>query len=321
MKPVWIILGILLFLLLVGLSVSYIGFRLACYAPKKQREKTAAALCPPGDVYEPFLPQMKTWIAQAEQFSKTRYTITSFDGLTLCADYYEYQKGAPVELMFHGYRGSVRRDLSGGIHRCFAVGHNVLAVHQRSSAESEGKVITFGIKEHKDCLDWIDFLIGLQGADVKIMLTGISMGAATVLMASDQDLPENVVGILADCGYTSPKAIIKKVIKDLKLPPNLLYPFVRLGARLFGKVDLESHAPLQAVANSKVPILFVHGDTDAFVPYNMSRQLYDACKGEKRFLTVKGAGHGLSFAVDAKGYYDTLLEFCALCGIPTQLQE
>ncbi len=321
MTTVWIILGILLCLLLLGLSVAYIGFRLACYAPKKQREKTAAALCPPGDVYEPFLDQIKDWIAQAERISKTRYTITSFDGLTLCADYYEYQKGAPVELMFHGYRGSVRRDLSGGIHRCFALGRNVLAVHQRSSAESEGNVITFGINEHKDCLAWIDFLIGLQGEDVKIMLTGVSMGAATVLMVADKDLPKNVVGILADCGYSTPKAIIKKVIKGMKLPPNLLYPFVRLGARIYGKVDLESHSPLQAVTNPKVPILLVHGDTDAFVPYYMSQQLYDACGGEKRFLTVPNAGHGLSFAVDSKGYYDALLEFSELCGIPTRLQE
>jgi fermentation-respiration switch protein FrsA (DUF1100 family) len=86
-------------------------------------------------------------------------------------------------------------------------------------------------------------------------------------------------------------------------------------------VDLESHSPLQAIANPKVPVMLVHGDTDAFVPYYMSQQLYDACSGEKRFLTVPNAGHGLAFAVDSKGYYEALLEFSDLCGIPTKLHQ
>ncbi|MBR4868607.1 MAG: alpha/beta hydrolase, partial [Clostridia bacterium] len=150
----------------------------------------------------------------------------------------------------------------------------------------------------------------------KIMLTGISMGAATVMTVADKDLPENVVGILADCGYTSPKEIIQKVIKDLKLPPKATYPFIYLGARWFGHLDLHSDSPLQAVKNAKVPILFIHGDTDAFVPFEMSRQLYETCGGQKYLCAINGAGHGLAYPVNPQQYFDVLSEFSAQCGIP-----
>ena len=105
-------------------------------------------------------------------------------------------------------------------------------------------VITFGIKEHRDCLSWVDYMVK-RWPDRKIILTGISMGAATVVMAAGEPLPENVIGVLADCGYTSPKEIICEVIRQMKLPPKLSYPFVKLGAKIFGKFDLEEITPVE----------------------------------------------------------------------------
>ena len=143
-----------------------------------------------------------------------------------------------MEIMFHGYRGNAERDLSGGIQRCFALGRSVLLVDQRTSCGSEGNVISFGINEHRDCLSWVDFAVKHFGPDIKIILTGISMGASTVLMAAGKELPKNVVGVLADCGFSSAREIIKKCARDLKIPADLIYPFIKLGAKIFGHFNL-----------------------------------------------------------------------------------
>ena len=221
--------------------------------------------------------------------------------------------------MFHGYRGSAERDLSGGIQRCFALGRNVLLVDQRTSCGSEGNVISFGINEHRDCLAWIDFAIQQFGDDIKIVLTGISMGASTVLMAAGKPLPKNVVGVLADCGFSSPKEIIKKCSKDLKYPANLLYPFIKLGAKLFGHFDLEEYSPLEAMKTCTLPVIFFHGEEDSYVPCYMSQDLYNACTSPKKIVTIPNAGHGLVYLVDNKKYFESVLEFFNENGIETKL--
>ena len=147
------------------------------------------------------------------------------------------------------------------------------------------------------------------GPDVKILLTGISMGAATVIMAGGEKLPPNVIGILADCGYNSQKDIQLKVIRGMGLPPKLSYPFVRLSARLFGGFDLEETTPEEAIRKVKVPVIFFHGENDDFVPCYMSRRLYDLCPTRKHICTIPGAGHGLSFPVDQERYLKELLDF------------
>jgi len=135
------------------------------------------------------------------------------------------------------------------------------------------------------------------------------MGAATVVTAAGKPLPENVIGILADCGYTSAKEIIKEVIRQMHLPPALCYPFVRLAARLYGGFDLEETSPIEAVKSCTVPIIFYHGEADDFVPCHMSKTLYDACPSRKQLITVPGAGHGLAFPVDQEKYLKTLQDF------------
>ncbi len=314
----WILwIGLVCLLLCSAVIITaFICYRMAFFVKKEDKIPKNEFDLPPGKIYEPYREQMVTWMKEVKQLPCNTYTVTSFDGLTLHGKYYECRKGAPIELMFHGYRGSAQRDLCGGVQRCFALGRNVLIVDQRAAGRSGGQVISFGINESKDCLVWIDLLKREFGDQVKIMLTGISMGAATVMMAADQASPDNVVGILADCGYSSPKAIIKKVITQMGLPADLLFPFVKLGAKWFGKFDLNEHDPLRAVQNSKRPILFVHGDTDDYVPCEMSQQLYACCGSEKRLHIVHGAGHGLAYLKDQATYLKVLAEFSALCGIP-----
>ena len=123
--------------------------------------------------------------------------------------------------MIHGYRGNAEQDMNGGVMRAFRLGRNALLIDQRGSGASEGNAITFGVKESQDCLAWVEFLRQKFGPDVKTILTGISMGAATVMIAAGKELPDNVIGVLADCGYTSAREIMYEVIKQMGLPPKI----------------------------------------------------------------------------------------------------
>ena len=303
------ILGILAAVLLLLLAGCYLCFRIAFYAPPRKERDPETIETPQGKIYEPFRAQMIRWVLEARARNPKEYEITSFDGLKLTAKYYEYAPGAPMELMFHGYRGGAERDLSGGVHRCFRCGRSALVVDQRCSGGSGGNVITFGIREHRDCLMWVDFAVREFGPDVKIILTGISMGASTVVMAGGKPLPPNVIGILADCGFTSAREIIETVGGRMGLPPKLCYPFVKLAAKLFGGFDLEEYSPMEALKTCTLPVIFFHGETDDFVPCYMSERMYDACLSRKKLVTVPGAGHGLAFPVEPERYLRELKDF------------
>ena len=301
--------GVMLTIPALCLLSCFICYRMAFYAPPRKPRPEGFIDLPPGKVYEPFYGQMTDWVLKARALCPKHFQITSFDGLQLNASYYEYAPGAPMEIMFHGYRGNAERDLPGGVQRSFACGRSALVVDQRCAGRSGGKTITFGIKERRDCLSWVDFARKEFGPDVKIILTGISMGAATVLMAAGEELPENVMGILADCGYSTPKAIIQKVIKDRNLPVRLCWPFVKWGAKLFGGFDPEETSPLDAMKRCQKPVIFFHGEEDSFVPCYMSREVFDACPTKKAIFTVPGADHGLSYPVDMEGYLAALRDF------------
>ena len=294
-------------LVLAVMLIAYGCYRKAFYNPKAEVDPQRIDI-PEGEIYEPFRGLMTDWVRWTRSLPYETVEITSHDGLRLRGKFYEYAPGAPIELMFHGYRGNAERDLSGGVARCFALGRSVLMVDQRSCGDSEGKVITFGIYEHLDCLRWVDFAVK-KFPECKLILTGVSMGASTVLMAAGKPLPENVVGVLADCGFTSAWEIMYEVIKQMGLPPKISYPFVKLGAKLFGGFDLDSDSAIEAVERIQVPVIFYHGQADDFVPCSMSEKLYAACKSRKRLVTVPGAGHGLAFPVDQEGYLQSLGEF------------
>lgn len=297
----------LVVVLLFALLMAFICFYLCFFSLPKESEEEYPM--PFGEIYVPYHDMMKKWQIEIKSYPQRDVEIKSRDGLTLRGKYYEYKKGAPIELMFHGYRGSARSELCGGVVRCFKLGRNVLTVDQRANGRSEGRVITFGVRESLDCVDWVKYIVNNIDPDAKIILTGVSMGASTVSIASSYDLPDNVIGVLADCPYSSARAIIKKIMREMKLPTSLFYPFVKLGARLFGQFDIDAISPVEAVKRAKVPIIFIHGDTDAFVPYSMSVELYNACASRKRLVTVKGAGHGLAYAIAPEQYLKEITEF------------
>lgn len=303
----WILGGIAAFVCIFVLVTAYVCYKITFYsAPRAPKEEINL---PQGKIYEPYWGNMEKWAKEVRQMPCQEVSVTSFDGLTLRGRFYEYAPGAPIELMFHGYRGSSERDMPGGVQRCFKLGRSALLVDQRGGGRSDGNTITFGVKEHRDCLTWVDFIVKQFGSDVKIILTGISMGASTVLMAAGKPLPSNVIGVLADCGFSSAREIIQIVIRHLKLPVKLAYPFVRLGARIFGGFALESYSPMEAMKTCTLPVIFIHGEDDDFVPCDMSRAMYQACSSRKKLAIFPGAGHGLSCLVDPERYYAELRDF------------
>ena len=304
----WIGVGALTLFAAASLTAAYICYKKLFYA---SRTKNFAEEYPVPDVdfLGEYAADVEMWIEKASKLEYRDVSIKSFDGLTLRGKYYERDPEAPIEILLHGYRGDSVRDLSGGIFRCFEIGHNVLLVDQRAGGRSEGNVITFGVNESRDCVAWVDFVVKSINPNAKIIMSGVSMGASTVLIAAGMELPENVIGVLADCGFTSAEAVIKKVMADMKLPPRLVYPFARLGGKLFGGFDLNSVTSIEGVKNTKVPIIFLHGEEDTFVPCYMSSENYEACCSEKRLVTFPRAGHGLSYPAEPERYVNEVREF------------
>jgi pimeloyl-ACP methyl ester carboxylesterase len=236
-------------------------------------------------------------------------SIVSHDGLTLKARYYHYADGAPLEIQCHGYKGNPLRDFCGNWRVAKADGRNVLLIHQRCHWESQGHTITFGILERRDVLGWIRWANDRFG-EVPILLSGVSMGAATVLMASAMELPGNVKAVVADCPYDAPSNIIKKVLgQDMGMPVAVVYPLIRFGGMVYGRFNLNADSPLKAVKKTKLPILLIHGDADDFVPYDMSRNLHAAAPEKITFHTVPGAGHALNYVKDPETYVRVIREF------------
>lgn len=299
---------IIMTLLILTLLTSLICYIMAFYSSNK-KHKNNEIILPDNEIYKSYKELITSDIESARKMEYKEFSVKSFDGLTLYGKYFESFKDAPIEIMFHGYRGDGERDLSTGIRRAKACVRNVLIVDQRGHGKSEGHTISFGIKERYDVITWINKVIEEFGPNIQIILTGISMGAATVMMASNLDLPSNVIGILADCGYDCPKNIIKKYISDMHLPANIFYPFVKLGALLFGHFNVDSASPIESVKHAKVPIIFIHGESDTFVPCYMSEKLYNACSSKKHLTIIKDAEHGISYLFDPELYVQELEYF------------
>ncbi len=306
-KTVKVILGIVAALMTAVTGVLLYCYNLAFRRDEKRVSKEGAV--PEGEQYEVFSDVIIKGANNILNAPYDKVTTTSRDGIKLVGRYYHVKDDAPVSIIFHGYRSNIGTDCNGGYYLSVKNGYNVLVVYQRGHRESGGKTITFGVKERYDCLDWIAYVNERFGEEIPILLMGLSMGAATVLMAAGLDLPSNVKGIMADCGFSSPKEILQEVIRKMKYPLRITYFFVRMSAKIFGHFDPEEASAVEALKNAKVPVLIIHGDDDRFVPSRMSRDNYDACASAKEILIVPGAGHGLSYCVDAKAYEKAVQDF------------
>lgn len=235
--------------------------------------------------------------------------VTSKDGLRLHGYWIPADNPRGTILLAHGYRSTMLVDFGIAYPFYHALGLNILVPHQRSHGQSEGKYITFGIKESEDMACWIDYHNKTFG-EYQMVLSGMSMGASTVLYLADQELPKNVKCIIADCGFTSPWSILDRVYRSvIHLPSGLSLWAADLFARIFAGFSLKEKDSRKVLKQAKLPVFLIHGLEDDFVPSYMTQQGYDACVGKKRLLLVEGAGHGVSFLVDKTTYTTQIISF------------
>lgn len=235
--------------------------------------------------------------------------IKAYDGLKLHALWIPAEKPRGTVLLAHGYRSCMLVDFGLAFDFYHNHGMNLLIPDQRAHGKSQGKFITFGVKESKDMQLWIDFHNAHFGK-FPVMLSGLSMGASTMLYLADKELPENVKGIVADCGFTSPKDILSSVFTNVThLPAQPTLWITDLFARFFAGFSLYECDSRKILPKSKIPVLMIHGTDDNFVPCNMTTEAYAACTGPKELLLVEGAEHGVSFLVDRRSYTQTVIAF------------
>lgn len=282
-----------------------------CFFCKKYNTDEDCFRLPKTPQYLPIRDKMFQYVTELQAKPYEQIFIKNKNKKTLAARLYRTTPDAPVDICFHGWKGNSIRDFCGGARISFQMGHNLLLVDQRGQGQSFGHTMTFGIKEKYDVLDWSNW-VAKEFPMADINLIGVSMGAATVLMASQLNLPTRTKHIIADCPYSSPVEIIRKVCdEDMKLSSLLLYPFLMGAATIFGHFNLNSKTSTCdfAVKKASVPVLIIHGNEDLFVPHKMSEKIESANPSLVHREVFNNAGHGLSYMIDTNRYEELVKNF------------
>ena len=228
--------------------------------------------------------------------------IHSLDGLKLEGRYYSLSPDSSVVICVHGYRGTAVRDFCGRVDLYLSLGLNVLLISQRGCMLSEGESVTFGVKERDDVREWIKWVEERYGSSKSIYLAGISMGAHTVLSLSSSLEGVNIRGIIADCPYTSARAIMEKELRAAGIPPFLLMWLISFTTRFWAHFSINVPGAVEGVEKTSIPILLLHGDKDGLVPYSMSQEIEKANPKMVRLVTFSSADHAMSYFVDTPLY-------------------
>ncbi len=247
------------------------------------------------------------WLIKDSNYIDTY--ITSSDNLKLHA--YEVKNENKTDkwaIVVHGYT-SEGKLLSSKAKHLYNMGYNVLVPDLRSHGTSEGNYIGMGWHDRLDIIDWINYIVK-NNPKSEIALHGTSMGSATVLMVSGENLPSNVKAIVADCGYTSVYDEFSYQLKQLfNLPAFPIMNFSDVVTHIRAGYCLNDASAINQVKKSTTPILYIHGDKDDFVPYYMMDELYNATNSEKEKLTIEGGEHANSDLVNPKLYWSTVNSF------------
>lgn len=236
--------------------------------------------------------------------------IRARDGVRLVGHWCPHPEARRIIIAMHGWRSSWDHDFCTISGFWYDNGCSVLYPDQRGQNASGGDYMSFGMLERYDCLEWVNWVVQKCGTDIPVYLAGVSMGATTVLMASEFEMPSSVRGILSDCGFTSPEAIWRHVAKEnLHLPYSVQHRLVDEMCRKKIKLSSKSCSTVEILKKAKIPVLFVHGTDDHFVPVEMTYRNYIACAAPKRLFIVPGADHGMSYLEDREGYEDALRNF------------
>ena len=302
----WKIVIILLLIAAVIYGFSYFVFYVTFHRPKhsaKELKKYSDA---------PRYRMAGEGIKIMDSLPKEECFLISRDGLKLHAQLFPAREESNKYLIgIHGYHSYPGLEFGPFFEFYRSLGYHILLPDDRAHAPSEGKYIGFGVLDRLDCLDWTKYLVDRYGKDIKIMLHGISMGSATVLSVSgEKELPSQVEGIVADCGYTSAWEILSYQLKYKYHVP--VKPFLFLAERICERkagFHFHEYTPVSQVKKANVPILFIHGKKDRMVPTSMVYELYEACASRKRLLLVDEAAHAECVVYDQEGYYQAVREF------------
>ncbi len=250
-----------------------------------------------GTIYETRFPKFKKTHQLLCDAGIQRVDTISYDGLSLFARWIPAEDAKATVLLAHGYRSHAYIEFGDAIAFYRELGLNLLLIDERAHGNSQGKYITMGIQESRDIVTWVQYHNRML-SDCPVFLHGLSMGAATVMYSTARQLPPNVRGIIADCGFTTPNAILSYVFKhNCRLPA---WPFLwvtDLCARLFARFSIYEMDSRKTLNTGNIPVLLLHGTADTFVPAYMSQHIYDAATCEKELLLIEGATHGKCFPV------------------------
>lgn len=245
-----------------------------------------------------------------EETEHEQIEITAQDGTMLVGHWFCPEKAKRIIIAMHGWRSTWSQDFGAIAPFWFDNDCAVLFAEQRGQGNSGGEYMGFGLLERYDCLDWINWVNERTEGKLPIYLGGVSMGATTILMTAGFELPENVQGIVADCAFTSPHAIWKHVVENsFHLPYGLYSRAAKDICEKRIQVPSDSYSTTKALAKCKVPVLFIHGTDDNFVPIEMTYENYKSCVSDKRLFIVPGAEHGMSYLVDKDGYETAVKQF------------
>lgn len=267
------------------------------------------------DHWNPYLSKVndgKKWLDEQKQ-NMEKWEIKSYDGLNLVGHFLpaenHHEGKRKVMLMMHGYHSSYKADFCISSRIFHDMGYDLLLIDQRSHGESEGKLICYGVKERFDCLSWLNEINRRLNGQCDLYMMGVSMGCATVTMALGLELPKNLKVCISDCGYTSPTDIFAHVMRSsYRLPKFPLLYTQNLMCRIAAGFD-PKFSTIDILKKNKLPVLFIHGDADDFVPTYMSRENYQACASEKELLIIPGAHHAQCFAAATETCTDAIVDF------------
>ena len=255
--------------------------------------------------FHDYMWRMQHWLLDAYKDRGRFYETVSHDNLRLTAHYIPPEgEMRGIFLMVHGFRSCGFHDFSGAVHDISKLGFGCMVIDQRAHCLSGGDTVCFGAMERYDVIRWAE-LIEREFPGAPVILDGISMGGATVMAAAGLDLPANVRGIIADCGYTSMRAIFNEVIRTkFHLPSFPLVDLASLYCRHRNGFDFDTIQSAETLARAKVPVLLAHGMKDDLVPYSMAEEIYAAVKDkiDVELVTSPEAGHGLTYLHDYEAY-------------------
>lgn len=263
-----------------------------------------------GTDWDEYIPKIRECRGKLKELPHEDMFIQSEDGLKLYGMFFPCEDSKKLAICVHGYTSDGLKDYSTLALFYLNNGYNLLIVDDRAHGQSEGKYIGFGCLDRHDVKLWIYTMIGKMGNDCKILLHGDSMGGATVLMAAGLKLPPQVKAVVSDCAFTSAKEVFAHVLKtQYHLPPTLILTIANQMVKKKAGYGLDECNARREVAKASVPILFIHGGADDFVPCYMVHELYDACQSDKKLVIVEGAGHVESCYRNPELYEAAIEEF------------